>query len=225
MVAEREPEARAASGLAPLDGAVAVTAGTYRLYARAEVSEAGGLKALQAAVSPGADDADDRLTVRISRRLESDWGLNPEVGELFRLPSIEPALDDSGDPEAIADLVARRRAVSSRSFALAASPMARSVGEPTADNRIVLAGDPPVATFSDGRPLAWFGEIVPGSILRSDIHWLVAVRDDGNGRLDGGDLVAQAWRRPAAIVPLSSAVESDSEAFHLVTPPADSRRP
>ena len=213
MVARGSPELHAAGGLAPLDGELSINAGTYRLMARAEIAVPGQLRPLHTVTSPGADDPEDPSVCRISRRLDPTWGLAPAAGELFRLPSIEPPLEGPGNSGAIDDLTARRIAVSSRSFAAEAPPLP----EPTTTVPIRLSGDAIAVSTAEGQPLRWGEEAETGTTLRAGIHWLVLVRDDGDGRVNGADLVVQAWRRPPVVVPLASAV-APGETFELVVP-------
>lgn len=212
LMAEGEPEAHADDGVNLGDEALAVAAGTYRIYARVEVvKKVGSSHPLQVATSPDADAQADPRLLRISRRLSPAVGLDPLAGELFRLPGFEH--EGTGYPD-IEHLAVRRLAVSSEIFAAVAV-----AGETRFEDGELEA----VSAFrwqneritTPSNPWRWGSHVQPRDILRQGDHWMVAVSDDGDGVLGPGDVVAHSWRRPAVLLSLASALENEPPRVEL----------
>lgn len=210
-VAVREPEIHSTAGLSPLEGVQPVAAGTYRIYVRGELSRPGEVRTLQSATSLGPEHADSERMCRISRTLDPSWGLEKAAGRLFRLPSFEPAADSVPRRDMMASMAARLEAISSRVFAESALGD-RFPSTPDGGARVEFADG---IVRRAGRPVP-FDPTPPSRLLRAGHHWLIPLRDDGDGFLGGGDLVAQSWRRPASILPLASALAPEERGLLLL---------
>ena len=213
LVAEGEPEAHADDGVNLGDESLSVAAGTYRLYTRVEViNKTGSSFALHVATSLAADALADPRMLRISRRLDPEFGLDPRAGEFFRLPGFEVEGTDHLD---IQDLADRWLATSSEVFAAVAA---------TGETRFKESELEAVRDFRwedgkitvRGRAWQWGSDIQGRDILRQGRHWMVAVADDGDGILGPGDIVAHAWHRPAALLPLESALNDETVAVEVL---------
>lgn len=201
FLAHGEPESHADDGINLGATLVPVRAGTYRVYARVEVvANDGSSRPLFAATSLGVDRFDDPAMVRISRDLAGTFpGVHPAVGRLFRLPGFEPSVSSSLDlTEACTGLIA----TSSRTFAA----MAVTGHCDAADLGLDSLGRLSVTASGIASTLRWQTDVRSGDILKQGDHWMVAISDDGNGFLDGPDLIAHSWGRPPAILPLASAL-------------------
>ncbi len=202
FLAQGEPSFHAADGINLGDTLLLVRAGTYRVYARVEVvADDGSSRPLFAATSLGADHLNEPAMVRISRALEEKFtGIHPAAGHVFRLPGFEPA---SAKGWKAVDACNRLIATSSRTFAAMAA-----TGQCSTDG---LEFDPlghlSVTDSNITSTLRWLTDVRPGDLLKQGDHWLVVVSDNGNGILDGPDMVAHSWRRPPSILPLSSALD------------------
>ncbi len=215
--ADGEPEQHSDDGLDLGESIVPVRAGTYRIYARVEVTEdRGSSRPLFAVVSHGADHRDDPRMLRISRDLGPETpGLDPAAGRLFRLPGFDDS--DAWDPDAACK---RLFAVSPDTFLSVAL---------TGRCRDETLRFKPVGTIdTDGMiidsKLRWGTDVFAGDVIEHGDHRMILVSDDGDGRLDGPDLVAHTRRRPAAVLPLIDAVVEGGrlEIVRRVGPP-DSR--
>ncbi len=190
--------------------------GTIRFFARAEVyAHPTDLSPIQAASSLGPSHLWDPSLPVISRSMEVPPPIHREVGELFLLPGFQPMAKPAsawnlltvkalGKP--FVSLVNARLVTSSLTFAA----MAVS-GQPTFDpKRLRMLGQIPIAPgklLRGGRPLRWGREIRSGDLLKNGDHWMVAVKDDGNGWLDVNDTVIDAWKSPAEEVSLLDAMD------------------
>jgi len=181
--------------------AIAVNAGTYRPYVRVEIHSPTRHEDRQAETSLGPSDLDNPRMVRISRQLPVEIGLEPAAGELFRLPGLEP---EPGFEAELLELATRRVAASSWTLAAAATTgrVAGKVGE--LDE--VWRSPWPLGGSGAAAPPRWGLRIRRGDLLRQGSHWLVAVSDDGDGVLSDRDRVLHSWGRPAALMPLNTAL-------------------
>jgi len=69
---------------------------------------------------------------------------------------------------------------------------------------------------SGRRAARWGSAVRPGDLLELGGHWMVLLRDDGDGILDLDDMVAHCWHRPAELRPLSELLgEKDGALRHL----------
>jgi len=202
FLARGEPETHADDGINLGDSLLPITAGTYRMYARVEVvADNGSSRPLFSASSLGSQDIGNPAMVRISRDLEATFtGINPAAGHLFRLPGFESASDSDWDPNSACDNLT---ATSSRTFASMAATghCNEAVPGPAASRNVTLED----TTLEP--QLRWQVVIRPGDVLKQGNHWVILISDDGNGILDGPDLVAHCWRRPPAILPLAAALD------------------
>ncbi len=211
-----EPESHADDDVNLGNTLVPVKAGTYRMYARVEVVAIdGSSRPLFTATSLGVDHFDDPAMVRISRDLGGAVaGVDPTVGHLFRLPGFEPTTASAWDLTEACD---RLIATSSRTFAVMAIKGRCSSDSLEFDHLGRLSVTDSAVTST----LRWQADIRPGDILKQGDHWMVVVSDDGNGVLDGPDLVAHSWRRPPALLPLASALNdtpTEVGAFRVTGP-------
>jgi hypothetical protein len=207
------------------DNPMEVEAGTFRLYARAEVvADPGDVQPLHAASSHGLDHLEGAAFPTIHRAAILAPGLEPEVGELFRLPGYEPAGDtgEARDQSTVpalgrtfSALVEQRLVTSSESFAaVAVSGMPRFASRPT---QVVAQLSPRQQQLtSRGRTLRWAEDVRAGDLLVDGSHWLVLIEDDGDGLLGGSDRVAHSWRRPAVVEPLLEAFDGTLVPLDLV---------
>ena len=168
-----------------------------------------------AATSLGADHLNEPAMVRISRDLEPEFtGIHPAAGHVFRLPGFEPTSVAGWNlDEACSSLIA----TSSRTFAA----MAVTGNCSTDDLKFDPLGHFSVTDSAVTSILRWQTDVLPGDLLKQGNHWLVVISDNGNGILDGPDLVAHSWRRPPAILPLASALDktpADVEVFRIAGP-------
>ena len=200
FLASREPESHADDGINLGDSLVLVNAGTYRLYARVEVvANDGSSRPLFAQTSMGADHIDNPSMVRISRDLARTFTLiNPAVGHLFRLPGFEGPPD--WDPT---DACNRLVTTSSKIFAVMAVTGRCETDLP----KLEELGTLEVSESGVASNLRWQTDVRMGDLIKHDNHWLVLISDDGDGVLNGPDLVVHSWRRPPAILPLGDALD------------------
>lgn len=210
-LADGEPESHADDDINLGNSLVPVEAGTYRVYARVEVVvNEGSSRPLFAATSLGSADLQDPSLVRISRGLGTSFvGFDPAAGHLFRLPGFEAASGSNWNSnEACSDLIV----ASSMSFAAVALTGSCS-GESLEFESL---GQLLVTDMGVSSSLRWQDDVLPGDILKQGEHWMVIVSDNGNGILDGQDLVAQSWRRPPAVLPLASAVDEEPKGVKVL---------
>jgi len=202
------PEVHNDDVLGPQPDRLPIEAGTLRFYARVEVFDPEReVRAVQSASTPDAGSIlnPDYPAVHRSARLADT--IDPAVGELFNLSGWEV---EGGDPAVLdqvgmaafglpfADLVERRLAVSSRTFA------AIAVGDEAA---LAPAAEVAVADgtiTSRGRALRWGADVKPGDFLLDGHHYTVLVSDDGDGALGAPDTVAHCWRRPPTLTTLGA---------------------
>jgi len=212
FLANGEPESHADDGINLGDSLVPVKAGTYRLYARVEVvANDGSSRPLFAATSVGIDRFDDPAMVRISRELAETFSpVDPATGHLFRLPGFEGS--SSWDPtEACRRLVT----TSSETFALMAVTGQCDGDTPKLDS----LGRLEVSDSGVTSTLRWQIDVYPGDIVRQGDHWLILISDDGDGSLNGPDLIVHSWHRPPALLPLADALKEapvEALAFRVV---------
>ncbi len=200
FLASREPESHADDGINLGDSLILVNAGTYRLYARVEVvANDGSSRPLFAETSLGADHFDEPSMIRISRDLARTFPLiDPAAGHLFRLPGFEG--DPDWDPS---DACRRLIATSSKIFAVMTV-----TGQCEADFlELEDLGALEVSKSGVASDLRWDFDVRMGDIIKHGDHWLVLISDDGDGVLNGPDLVAHSWHRPPAILPLGDALD------------------
>ncbi len=202
FMAQGEPESHADDGINLGDTLISTSAGTTRIYARVEVvADNGSSRPLFSGSSLGPDNLGDPAMVRISRDLENTYpGIDPAAGRLFRLPGFERSPDSSWDAT---DPCNRLIATSSRTFAAMAVTGHCDGGFPDLQQTGQLTVTD--SALQPGRQ--WQRDIQPGDVLKQGNHWLILISDDGNGILDGPDLVAHSWHRPPAILPLDAALE------------------
>ncbi len=203
FLAHGEPFFHAVDGINLGDTLLPVRAGTYRVYARVEVvADDGSSRPLFAATSLGADQLNEPAMVCISRDLDAAFtGIHPAAGHVFRLPGFEPSSISDWNP---VDACSRLIATSSRTFAMMAATGQCAAENPDLTPVGLLSLTDSVVTST----LRWQTDVRHGDLLKQGDHWLVVVSDDGDGIFDGPDLVAHSWRRPPAILPLSSALEA-----------------
>ncbi len=225
LVGKTTPEAHNVDHLGLPPDTFPVTAGTIRIYAKAEIidPETSEVRAVQSIATRGPDEILDPGFPAIHRSLEVPEGIHPGVGELFNLPGWEmPAGEfDKADDAAEAafgltfsELVSRRILTSSRTFAAVASTGSPVVGpEPPPDPASVSLADG--AVLRGRRSVAW-AELEPGDWLVDGDHVAVLVADDGNGLLDAGDTVLHCWRRPPAVTTLGAALSEQPTQLNLV---------
>jgi hypothetical protein len=208
LVAEEYPEAHNDDHLGPSPGALPVSAGTIRLYARAELVNPARseVAAVQSIATRGPDRIMDADFPAIHRSLAVFEGLHQSAGELFNLAGWEPAAGQSEQADTAADaafgvpfedLVDRRLVTSSRSFAAVATTGSPTIGpEPPAQPVRVSLLDGEV--LRQGRGVTW-AEVRPGDWLVEGHHVVVLAADDGSGLLDAADMVLHCWRRPPSV--------------------------
>jgi hypothetical protein len=59
------------------------------------------------------------------------------------------------------------------------------------------------------RPLRWGRDVLAGDLLVDGDHWLILLRDQGDGLLDQADTVLHCWGRPPVITTLLTAMRED----------------
>jgi hypothetical protein len=225
LVAAAFPEAHNDDHLGPSPGTLPITAGTIRLYARVEVVDPSRseISAVQSTATRGPEGILEPDFPTIHRALATPEGLHPEVGELFNLSGWETATGTAAEADAAAraafgvdfhQLVSRRILTSSRTFAAVATTGTPSVGaEPQADPVVVSLADG--TATREGRPVPW-DELRPGDWLVSGSHVVVLTADDGDGVLNGGDIVLHCWRRPPQMATLAAVVPDRPTELKLV---------
>lgn len=202
------------------DEIIPVDGGTFRLYARVEIAEkADAVKALQSVSTRGASEAlaEDFPTVSVGAALAD--GVAPAVGELFRLPGLEPRVDVDASWREVTtqalgadfvELVERRVVVSAWTFAAVALAGTADLDP----NELHVLGDGIVGADGprfEGRTLRWGEDIRSGDVLRDREHFIVLLGDDGDGVLGLADRVAHCWRRPPVVTSLDQAIREDAE--------------
>lgn len=224
MVADQPPEAHNDDHLGELSGAVPVTAGTIRMYAKAEIFDPGtsAIKAVQACATAGPDRILEPGFPAIHRSLEQLPGIQPVAGELFNLPCWE-AVAEPGSRDAAAaaafglpfnELVKRRILTSSATFAAVTTTGSPVAPKPAPDGvtEVALSN----GTITRGRrPIDW-NEIDPGDWIVEDEHVFVLAEDDGNGVLDVGDTVLHCWHRSPSLTTLGAALSAEPARLSLV---------
>lgn len=225
LAAAALPEVHNDDALGPQPDRIPIEAGTLRLYARVEVFDPEReVRAVQSASTPDAAhilEPDFPAVYRSARLADT---IDPAVGELFNLSGWEaeggdPAgLDEAGRSAfglSFAELVERRLAVSSRTFAAVAT-----FGRPELEvERLDQLAELAVADGSignRGRPPRWGVDVQPGDLLLDGDHFTVLVSDDGNGSLDAPDVVAHCWRRPPALTTLGAVLPEASGEVRLL---------
>jgi len=190
--------------------------GTFRLYARVHVlAMHGSLHPIFALKSLGAKDLGDPRFPEFRRSLPAETGINPVAGECFRLPGFQ--ISGKG---AAADWTRSRRAVSSESFAAMAATGVPSFQEPCRELPLKCVNG--IFRTTAG-VLYWGRDVAPKDMLRQGKHWMVLIRDEGNGILDTTDIVAQSWKRPPAILPLETVFSAkEGPVFLISTAPSAS---
>jgi hypothetical protein len=134
-------------------------------------------------------DLDPSRTAVVSRSSPGKAPIPPLLGEQFNL-SLAPEVDDELFEALVATTV-------DRVFHAADSP------PPSRWIEVDPAEDD--AIFADGVALAW-AELGAGARIRDTEQQLVLLEDDGNGVVDAGDWVLQAWRGPIGVVHLGDAL-------------------
>jgi hypothetical protein len=194
------------------------SAGTFRIYARAEIVESDSdVRPLQAVTSLGVEAIFDEAFPTIHRSADFGDGIHPAAGELLGLPGFEPR-PETGEwnevtvpafERSFTDLVADRLVVSSRTLAAVAI-----TGMPAIDDRrltdlgqLSITAD---EVLRRGRKLHWDGDVQPGDLLVEGDHWWVLLADDGNGQLDPADSVLHCWGRPPERTTLFASLETES---------------
>jgi hypothetical protein len=200
-------------------GAIDVGGGTIRLYARVEIAErADAVASVQAASSPGVEAAGDPGFPELRLAAALPPPLDPALGELFRLPGFEPRPAPGGDPDGVtvpafgasfAELVERRRVVSSWTFAAVALTGAAALDRDALVPLGALVPDAGWPSRADRR-LRWGDDVAPGDLLEDRGQVIVLVADDGDGELGPADRVATCWRRPPIVTTLGLALRADA---------------
>ncbi|MFH1177089.1 MAG: hypothetical protein V1750_06740 [Acidobacteriota bacterium] len=191
-----------------------VRIGAYRsesdLVARESVASPGAGEALAGAV-PGV-----AIAVALPAGVSSELGRHLRLGCFTFAPGCWPG-GGSGWPLRLspAELVAQGLIVTPQAVAAAAAcgdPLAWPWREPEPIDVIVGGG----LAGSNGSALRWGREVAGGDALRAGERFLTLIEDDGDGVLSGGDSVLFAWRQPARIAPLTSALGDDGAALELL---------
>jgi hypothetical protein len=161
--------------------------------------------------SLGLDHLDDPRLCTIHRQAQLPSPIDPRVGELFMLPGFETPSDPSPLPSwsrRFLELVEERWVTSTRSFAATALTGAPEIADADLSDhgRIHLDSDGSVRRH--GVQLLWEKDVRTADLLIDSGRWLVLTSDDGDGVLDGDDLVLMCWRRPPLLLPLRSAVHA-----------------
>ena len=218
------PEAHNDDHLSEVEGRLALTGGTLRLYARVEVAAASDdIAALQAVTTPGVESLLEPSLTTLTRATALAPPLDPGAGELLLAPGFELVDDaaaaavEAATGASFADLVQRRLATSSATFALAALGAA-SAAEIAPRGVVERQGQ---AFASGGAPLRWGTDVLPGDVLVAGQRWLVLLADDGNGTLDLADHAVWCFKRPPLAGPLSLALgDGDVRLEHRRRSPA-----
>ena len=214
LLAAMPPEVHHDDGLGPQPDQLWVGAGTLRLYVKVDVlaPDRSNVQAVQTASTRGADRILDPDYPAIHRAATVPDNLHAAVGELFNLPGWETDPDDALLRDEIAEtafgwpfseLVERRLLTSSRSFAavaLSGNPILQDSNMQSLGEIVLSSGD----AAKNNRPMLWGEDVLAGDCLVDGSQFTLLVADDGNGRLDGADVVAHCWRRPPAVSPLGS---------------------
>jgi hypothetical protein len=208
LLAVRLPNAHNDDHVGQIEAVAPSSAGTLRLYARVEVIEQEkDIRPLQHVATLDADHIFDPDFPAILRAADLGAGVNEAAGELFLLPGFEPDGPSRDDRNRVTmpifgrlftDMVEERLVVSS--WTLAA---------------VAVSGS---ATLDPGnrRPLRWNQDVFEGDLLVDGNHWLVLLRDQGDGLLDHADTVLHCWGRPPVITTLLTAMRDDvSEMGHF----------
>ncbi len=209
LLAASPPEKHHDDGLGPQPDNLLVDAGTLRLYVKIDVikPESSNVLAVQTVSTRGAENFLDPDYPALHKAASLPDNLHPAVGELFNLPGWETDPDDGSLQDEIAEmafgrsfseLVDRRVLTSSRSFAAVAvtgAPVFNEASMQPLGEVDLSSGD----AVRRNRPMLWGEDVLAGDCLVDDGHYTVLVSDDGNGRLDAGDVVAHCWRRPPVL--------------------------
>jgi len=209
LMAEREPEWHAEDQVNLGENLAPPEAGTYRLYARVHVLPAsGGTHPFFTITTLGPEDVGNPRLVEIRRGLAPDFGLDPVVGECFRLPGFQAPEDVDME-----DLTRYRRCVSSETFAAMAVCGRPAMPKLRPGSPVFFRG----GAFSTGKKsLRWGKDVRVRDILRQKDHWMVLVQDDGNGILDENDIIARSWKRPPAIGSIKTYFSSEEGPVELL---------
>jgi hypothetical protein len=197
-----------------------IPGGTLRFYARVEIaSTSRRVKPLQTVSS--VDQLLDQALPVIRRSADVPPPLSPVVGELLLLPAFTAVPEAEGEPaeelmQRLQELVDLRLIATSESFAsLAVSGRARLAGDQLRSLGTLILADDGVLRRQH-KTLHWQQEIGTGDLLRTGDHWLVLLRDDGNGLLDDQDQVLHCWREPAVRATLAGALKPAETDFELL---------
>lgn len=211
LIPKREPDWHADDDVNLGENLVSASTGTYRLYARIQVlSRPGSTHPLYTLSTPGPEAVDSPRMPRISRELSPDVGLDPAAGRLFRLPGFEAGKDSGFDP---VPWTRKLRVVSSGSFAAVASTGHEEMTQLSSESSLQVAA----GRFFRGKELLrWGKDIGARDLLRQGNHWIVLLKDDGDGILDTEDVVAQSWKRPPAILHLETIFDPTEGPIQLI---------
>lgn len=223
--AERLPEPHNDDHLGTGAPAVVEGIGTIRLYARVELVESPSTVRPQYTLSTlGLDSL--RSPSFPALHLAGDFadGIQPVVGELFRLPGFEPDGDTSEGRNrvTVAELGATfnslvdQRLVTS-SWTTAAVAAAGRPGLDRAQLEVVsqIRADD-LQPVDGGAALEWNVDLRAGDLIRSGQRWLVLVSDDGNGILDAADAVIHCWGRPPTMTTIFTALDGSQPIAELM---------
>lgn len=228
MLAASYPEAHNDDHLGPAPNTLPIEAGTLRLYTRVEVFDPDrDAQGLQAVSSLGVEHLLDVSFPAVHRAALVPEGVDPVVGELFLLPGFEPEGDSVDAREdatraafdmGFSELVTRRLVVSSSTFAATAAAGTPRVEADrlTSTGTITWNGDD---LRREGLRLLWQRDVLPGDMVRDGDHWVVLLKDDGNGVLDSPDDVIHCWRRSPGKTTVGGALADpplDLELIHRV---------
>jgi hypothetical protein len=225
LLAVTYPESHNDDHLGLPEDTAPVDAGTLRFYARLESFDPSReLRPQQALTTMPTDRYREPSFPAVHRATTCPGSVRPEIGELFLLPGFEPISDppdawNEVTREALGvsftELVERRLAVSSRTFA-AVAVNGSPVFEAEALRPSIQLRSKGGAFTSRGRPLRWQQQILAGDLLRDGTHWTVLLSDDGNGELDAADAVIHCWRSPPAKTTLGAVIKEEVEELELL---------
>ena len=225
LLAERLPDAHNNDHLGQGEATAPAVTGTLRLYARVEVvEEAKDLRPLQSAQALDADRIFDQTFPTILRAADLGEGVHDVVGELFLLPGFEPTGSSPKEWDRITlpvigagftDLVDERLVVSSWTLA-AVAVSGRADLDPSALTSLGAVKVSAGGLLRSGRPLRWQEDVRPGDLLTDGRHWIILLRDQGDGLLDPADTVLHSWGRPPVITTLMTAMREGVSEVELL---------
>jgi hypothetical protein len=218
LLAVRLPSAHNDDHLGQGEATAPSSAGTFRLYARVEVvEEEKDVRPLQQVATLDADHIFDAEFPAILRAADLGAGVNNAAGELFLLPGFEPKGSSPDDRNRVTvpifgrlftEMVEERLVVSSWTLAAVAVSGSASLDPAslTPLGKLSISID---SIRRNRRPLRWGRDVLAGDLLVDGDHWLILLRDQGDGLLDQADTVLHCWGRPPVITTLLTAMRED----------------